>query len=607
MSGGADKIPKGIFNIQWKRKAPWILSYLAMDKRPKSMPAIVRKYGVKHFKEKKGYLYVYGRRVVVEPKEVHSVLEGLEEGYGGYQAAYSRIQRHYVGVTLRAIQSFFNRSERRQLKRPKGSVDAQKTFIATSKAGSIEADCMFFRGSGTKLITVFGFVDQFSRWVFYKTIPNKTPWSTGAALREGIEEFEKLMGGGRVWQCRTDFGSEFKHDPRNKQLPKAKQQVDFAGYCKTRKIKLISKKQPARTIESTNLRLRRHIERIQYGTRRELTMLVRRFCQEKNETKHSATRMAPVDALALDVEKTKKLAKAQLERGRKRIAKKANRPGKPKHVLAVKDLVRMQLASEKTKLGHAGPKPTWSKTIYRILKIVGSTRGANRYKIAIDSSNKKVDGLFFGWRLQHIVKPTHNIGTKLKYDPGAAKEGDVHREEEARRPDLIKGSEWVKKKPNYKDAQDAMDSDGEEFVGEEDDDAKLSEPPKKKKPQVKKEKKLAPLVKAIDVSVLKKSNLKEPKKKEKKKYRIIGRKVFAYWDDEEWKSPVVVLMVYREFYVVLWADKTISAIDARKDGDVSRTTDEFWPQKTVQKYIDLNTKQISVSKKHVDDILEGEK
>ena len=540
--------PKGAHNINWKRKAPWVLSYLAMDKKPKSVPAVMRKYGIENFKKKNGKLFLYERQIVYDAKEKAKILEGLEEGYGGAQSAYSRIQRHYIGITLRAIQKFFNESERRQLKRPKGSVNRQKTFITTSSVGSIEADCMFFRGSGSKLISVFGFVDQFSRYVFYKTIPNKTPWSTGAALKEGIEKFEKLLGGARVYKCRVDGGAEFFSDPRNDQLPLKDQKVDFKGYCKKRKIHLVAKKQPARMIESTNLRLRRYIERVQYGTRRELAQLIQRFCEEKNKTKHTVTQMAPIDAIALDVEKTKKLAKAQLKKGQKRIAGK-DKKKMPKHVFVVGDLARLQLRSEKTSIGHAGPKPTWSKTIYRIAKIVGSTRGAKRYQIEIVPSGKRVPGLFFGWRLQHIVKPTHNIDTPLKYDPGREEEGDKEREEAARHPNQIKGPLWM-------DAQDKMDSDGEEWVPDE----KQSEPPKpkpkekpkekpkpkpkpkekpkekpkpkpkpkpkekpkpkpKEKPKPKPKEKPKPKPKEkpeIDLSALK-SNLKEPKKKKKKK------------------------------------------------------------------------------------------
>ena len=615
----SDRVPKGIFNVNWKRVGPWILSYLSMDKRPKSMPKEMRRYGIENFEERDGHLYVYGRRVVVKPKEIQKVLAELEEGVGGYQAAYSRIKRTHIGVTLRAIQKYFNESERRQLKRPKGSVNRQKTFITTSSAGSIEADCLFFRGSGNKLITVFGFVDEFSRWIFYKTIPNKTPWSTGAALKEGIEEFEKLIKPGRVYKCRVDGGTEFFTDPRNNQLPKKDQKIDFKGYCKQRKIHLVAKKQPARMIESTNLRLRRYIERVQYGTRRELTLLVRRFCEEKNTTKHTVTQMAPIDALALDVENTKKLAKAQLKRGQKRVAGKEKKK-MPKHVFVVGDLARLQLRSEKTSIGHAGPKPTWSKTIYRIKKIVGSTRGAKRYQIEVVPSGKKVPGLFFGWRLQHIVKPTHNIDTPLKYDPGREEEGDREREEEARRPDLIKEPSWVK--PNYKDAQDKMESDGEEWVPEE----KQSEPPKKKKKKVekkvekkeKKEKKKEKNEKKVEKKEPKeeKPKLRRSKRKPKKKkeYKILGRKIYVWLYDEgkdlwyESSSPPVVIDVYRDFYIVRWRDGSLLGVNAQpgKDSGVKRMTDDLVTPKTLQKYIAMNTAQIKKIREEIDVMLEDE-
>ena len=167
-------VPKGLHNINWARKGPWILSYLALKKQgsiPKTTPALMRRHGEQNFEAKKGELYAFGRKVVVDPKEKQRILEELEEGVGGTQAAYSRVQRNHIGITLGMIRDFFRKSERRQVKRPKGSVNRQKTFIATSRPGAqIQADCMFFRGSGTKLITVFGFVDVFSRYVFRRFV-----------------------------------------------------------------------------------------------------------------------------------------------------------------------------------------------------------------------------------------------------------------------------------------------------------------------------------------------------------------------------------------------------------------------------------------------------
>ena len=37
--------------------------------RPKAIPALMRKYGVDNFKEEKGALYVFDRKVVIDEKE----------------------------------------------------------------------------------------------------------------------------------------------------------------------------------------------------------------------------------------------------------------------------------------------------------------------------------------------------------------------------------------------------------------------------------------------------------------------------------------------------------------------------------------------------------
>ena len=89
------------------------------------------------------------------------------------------------------------------------------------------------------------------------------------------------------------------------------------------------------------------------------------------------------------------------------------------------------------------------------------------------------------------------------------------------------------------------------------------------------------------------------------------------WEGEEWGTPVVVLDVYRGFWIVLWREKSnsgysVSAIDARpgENIEVTRETNDFWAPKTVQKYINLNKDNIERSKQLVDeelDIEEAEK
>ena len=651
----SDKLPKGIHNVDWKRRAPWILSYFALDKRPKRMPAVMRKYGKEHFEANDGKLYFQGREIVYEEKEKKRILEELEDSYGAYQAVYSRVQRHYVGITLRSIQKYFNESERRQLKRPKQSISKQKTFIATSKPGSLQADNMFFRASGNKLYTVFGMVDVFSRWIFYRVIANKTPWETAKALKEGVEAFEKLIAPNRVWRVQVDGGTEFMNDPRNQQLPKDKQKIDFRGYCKARKIQLVARKQPARMIESTNLRLRRLVERVQYAGKKELSEIVKRFCEEKNETKHFVTKMAPIDAIALDVEKTKKLAKQQLASGRKRVNKRVSK--QPGRILKVGDLVRIVLGGDKTRLGHIGPKPTWSKTLYRVVKILGSTRTATenpakRYKLVVNSTNNPLKGAIVRWRLQYVVKPTHNINTPLKYDPGAEKEGDREREVEARRPDVVAKAEWVsqkKKKPVYKDAQDdredeelkpakpasiyipkkkhqtraQAEKDKEKGAGEDIPDEKLQEPPKKKtKPAVAasvpakapaaKDKKVpakaakkASKVDGVSAAELKKTGLKPQKKKEFKEYKLPGRKMYVFYDGKRWPSPVVILEVYRDYYIARYHSKEIQAFSSKPEHEeIAEMTNEFVTEKTLEKYRVASAAGIADARTLVDEELE---
>ena len=615
------RVPKGFYNENWDRKAKWVITYLTSKKgRFKYYPAVLRKWGEDNFEVRDGKLFAYGREIVTDKKQKQRIVEELEEGVGGVQAAYSRVQRQYIGIALRMIKAHFTTSERRQVKRLKRNAGT-KTFIATSRVGSIQADCMFFPTGTKKNITVFGMVDIFSRWIYYRVIKNKTPWETAAAFKEGVDALEKLSGAS-VWQLRTDDGTEWKHDPRNQQLPEDEQQLDFATYCKQKHIHLTAKKQPARNIESSNRRLRLYVERVQYADLAELRRLIARFIKEKNQTKHLATGLAPIDAIVLDAENTKKLAKKQLARGRARVSK-TKVVGR--RDLRIGDLVRIQLESEKTKLGHQGVKPVWSKKIYKVVRTTKSTRGAKRYKLE-DASGKKVDGLYFAWRLMYVVKPTHNIDAKTKLDVSRREQGDIEREEEAARPDLIEEPGWVK--PNYKNAQGPDFSSGSEYDPEDEKQqhpkkkqpkakpkkaVKKDPPPKPKKakkdppPKPKKAKKVPPKKAEKkdpppkpDPPVLRRSSRRRGKKV--KPIEMIGRKMQIWWDDEVLNAPVVVLEKYKGHYIVRFRNGDITGIDA-KPGPGSQIHN-VWPErmtaKTIEKYILAGRDAILRTKDEID-------
>ena len=526
----------------------------------------MRKYGPANFKVRNGTLYAFDREVVVDAKRKKEILEKLENSYGGIRATHSRVIRKYIGVSHQAITDFFNTSERRQLKQPKQSKNIQQTFIAASRVGHLQIDCTFYDNAR---YVVFGAVDVFSRWCWYKLIKSKESKNTGPALKDCVETIERLSGQ-KVYKIETDRGGEFGYDPTNVGLPKNKQTIDFKSYCEKRKIYLRSIKAPQRIIENMNGTMRKYIERVDWGTKSELISLIAQFCKEKNESVSNATQRVPDDLVVMSKAESNKLAKEHLAKKREQILNR----GKITKKLELGSLVRISLMSDKDALGHAGNKPLWSKTIYRVVKIVGSTRGADRFKLVTDSTNHPKTGMFFRYKLLFIrARPTHSLNQKSKYIPGEAAEGDVKRSEREARPDKVKEVKWVK--PIYEDAEDVRASSGDEFVPDVDviPDEKRSEPAPRKRPKRK--------TRGVKV----------------KPVKMIGRKVFILYNDAESTSRVVILLKIKNYYVVRFTDGTFMGVHPE---NIPRLSPDFMTQKTLDKYLklaplDIITKEIDAA------------
>ena len=81
---------------------------------------------------------------------------------------------------------------------------------------------------------------------------------------------------------------------------------------------------------------------------------------------------------------------------------------------------------------------------------------------------------------------------------------------------------------------------------------------------------------------------------------MIGRKIEIWWDGEVWKSPVVVLEKYKNFYIVRFASKEITGVEAGADGAVHRVTGVVITAATVQKYLATHADEILATKKDID-------
>ena len=127
-----------------------------------------------------------------------------------------------------------------------------------------------------------------------------------------------------------------------------------------------------RIIESLNGVLRRYVERIDWETKSDLASLIERFCREYNSSPHKTLgEKTPEQVIAIH---GKTALKVEAER---QFAAKLKKVGKNKFKLKkleVGSLVRISLLTDKEELGHHGEKPLWSKELYKVIKILKSSR-----------------------------------------------------------------------------------------------------------------------------------------------------------------------------------------------------------------------------------------
>ena len=555
-----DEPPKGLFNVNWEKRAPNIISYLKINPRPKRKPRLVRIFGYKNFRLKENKLFVFGREVLLDPAKIREILEREETGYGGVAKTYARIAQKYLGISARDVGRFFAESERRQLKMPKQGRGANRAFIHAPRPGMIEADCTFYHGAK---YVVFGMVDVFSRWCHYELIDRKQPIDTGRALLNGLAKFDKFNHS--LLEVRTDSGGEFLHDARN---PQAKQ-PDFRSILndikkKNKHFRIVHRKQPMRIIEGLNGILRRYVQRVDYETKADLKKLIERFVTEYNsspsrtlggKTPIETIRIHGKEQLRIEAQRQFSAKQAKVSTSRYRLKE-----------LKVGSLVRISLLVDKEKIGHHGEQPNWSKQLYTVTKIIESSRGPKRFKIK-DTKSGKAAGPFFRDRLLAVVKPTHSIGQQSKYQPGKRKKGDIQREKAAMRPDKDPKIKWAHER-SYADAQDVREDSGDEFV------ADVIAPKKRKR----KQRRIIP----------------------KKRVKMIGRKVYVLWDGEEYTDETAVILERYKGDWIVWFNKDKS-VGLFPDDEIVRITPDFMSDAYVKKILREQKSKIDEIKKEIDE------
>ena len=406
-----------IDRIHWDKRLEVVRLYFEEDNRT-IVPALVKKFGEKNFKVEKGVVYLNGKEIVVDEKRKQKIISAEESKFGGQVKAYDRIRRKYINISRRDVAKVFQGSERRQLK---ARYQPQKHSVYyAGKPGHIEIDLTFYRN---QKLPVFGAVDLYSRYCFYKRVKDKKASSVVAVMKEFVKKFESISNF-TVTLVSTDSGVEF--------------QKEFTQFLENRKPKEIHYDRKAKSrklIENLNGHLRRYVERVGWDTTADLDKLIESFVETYNETKHSVTKKTPNDLVSIEKDKVSTFA----------MRKQAGGPGFTKAALAVGDKVRLYdpkrteiKAEQKAKLkgkiklneddyvkqftsSHRGITPHWTKKVYTIKQIRKGKKRATRFVL------KEKNGSWFRHELQKaytITKPDprKKIQEKRKSDAEKLKE-----------------------------------------------------------------------------------------------------------------------------------------------------------------------------------------
>ena len=174
------------------------------------------------------------------------------------------------------------------------------------------------------------------------------------------------------------------------------------------------------------------------------------------------------------------MIKREAERQFLRKKKKVSTSGFKLRKLTVGSLVRVSLMEEKRAVGHKGSKPNWSKTIYRVRRILKSKRGKDRFVLHHEHTDKR-HGIFFRDKLLAVSQPKRSKDQKQKYKDDQPWGPEFEEKEDKDAPKPV----WAGAR-KAAGAQDDRESSGEEYEPEEKASPPPPPPAAKKKPPPKK-------------------------------------------------------------------------------------------------------------------------
>ena len=85
-------IPQGLYMARWAKDIFWIRSYYKRKPRPKTVPRLLKMFGLENFELKGDTLFFKNREIVIDDKRRAELVEQEKEKYGGIRVIYYRLR-----------------------------------------------------------------------------------------------------------------------------------------------------------------------------------------------------------------------------------------------------------------------------------------------------------------------------------------------------------------------------------------------------------------------------------------------------------------------------------------------------------------------------------
>ena len=278
---------RGLQNYTYPKEEA--LSVLDLKKTNKPMPNeyLKKKYDQFTLNTKSDQLEYRGRVLVPEHRVREVIDEEYKKSFAGMNRLFQQILRKYIGVSQDAVEAYVKNQEVQQVHDQTTTPSLKQTKerpMPNNPMSFVQIDLSFY---GRRVLFVA--IDVLSKFLYTTVIPNKEGKTVAEELKKylasSLGQSDASCVADSVKTIGTDNGSEF--------------QGEFAQVLKEKGIKHVLGRsyhpQSQAIVERVNRTLKSALEKYHTNGGKAWQSFLKRWVDEYNNTKHSATKLAPND------------------------------------------------------------------------------------------------------------------------------------------------------------------------------------------------------------------------------------------------------------------------------------------------------------------------